>query len=152
MTYLSIITVIVLLICQHAALLLDDLAIVLSLIAVHAVGILLSALDSRRRDGTFVPQYSRVTRISDAGHAGGKAISMQHDDVLIGSLVGGLFFGIPVVTQLCSSESAWKSPLEIASVVILVAVTPATLYFTWKRLRHVLWTLPLAAVVYAWLA
>lgn len=32
--------------------------------------------------------------------------------------------------------------------MLVVAVTPFTLFLTWKRLRHILWMLPVAARAY----
>lgn len=145
---LSLLTVVVLLICQRAGVLYGGTDLLLTLIAVHVVAVVLSIADSLQQDGSIFPRYKRATVISDAGNAGGKAISSQHDDVLIGTIVGGVFFGVPIVTQMFSEDSPWNTTAEQVAVLIVVAITPLTLYVAWKRLRLILWTLPVAALAY----
>ncbi len=142
--FFSIVSAVLLLVVQSAVAISGNSNAVASLLVMHLASIAVSAAYWLRRNNTCLPPYSIATVVTDSPK-GGKVFSTERDSVLVGSGVAGLFFGGPTGSRLLESpEPIWQH----AILLLLVTVTPVSVYINWYFLRRVLWLLFL--VLFGW--
>ena len=120
------------------------------LLATHAVVCLLSAAWWKRTTGTLVPDYSWQQVMTDGGNLG-KVFSMEYDDVRIGAIVAGLFFGVPSTIRMYDEYQSVDQLSEYLMMSGLILLTPISVFLNWRILRSVLWwALPLCVLWFLW--
>jgi hypothetical protein len=135
--FFSIISLLLLVVAQSAVATSGSTFAIATVLALHLVAIAMTVVYWFRKANQFLPPYRIVTVVSD-NPKGGKVFSTERDSVLIGAGVAGLFYGGPVITRLIGSAEPTS---HHAIQLLLVAVTPVSVYINWYCLRRFLWLL-----------
>ena len=81
----------------------------------------------------------------------GKVFSLEYDDVIIGAIVAGLFFGVPSTMRIYDEYQSADQLPEYLIVAGLIVVTPFSVFQNWPILRSVLWwAFPLCILWLMW--